>query len=370
MLKETVIKGNGPGQFEIRPIAGRTFGASLCFDSKRPLTEIVNALSAKPADLLDVFYDAGGLVVLKGMQEISDQPHFLLSFSELFGDEVENYRQTLTPAHMIHPDVDEVLILSNLPPCDRQPPIKPQPAYTADGSFPTQFPHRRGWHTDQSFRRPPPDVSLFYAVQPSPKGQGQTLFADGVAAYEALSVSQKAKIAALEGLHALLGTGRSELAVKNGDPVIPLLSHQASQPQPLVRIHPVTGDKALYLCEGGQMDWLDGPIVGMEPGPYGEGATLLYELMSHCTSRNFTYAHDWDVGDLVVYDNRNLLHCATWYDTKHTRTMWRTTVMGNPGSTYAGEARSWVPQEGVELMQGLGDGNWDGIREKTSKKST
>ena len=113
------------------------------------------------------------------------------------------------------------------------------------------------------------------------------------------------------------------------------------------------------------MDWLDGPIAGVQPGPYGDGAELLYELMSHCTSSPFTYAHDWDVIDLVVYDNRNVLHSATWYNNQHTRLMWRTTVMGNPGSIYAGEAKSWAPQEGVELMQDLGDGNWDGISKKS-----
>ena len=127
----------------------------------------------------------------------------------------------------------------------------------------------------------------------------------------------------------------------------------------------MTGEKALYLCEAGQMDWLDGPIAGVQPGPYGDGAELLYELMSHCTSSPFTYAHDWDVIDLVVYDNRNVLHSATWYNNQHTRLMWRTIVMGNPGSIYAGEAKSWAPQEGVELMQDLGDGNWDGISKKS-----
>ena len=265
MSTELMIRGNGPGQFQIEPIAGRTFGARLRFDPQRPLREIVDALLVQPAELLDAFYNAGGLVVFTDLHDISNHPQLLLSISQLFGNEVENYHQTLTPAQMIHPDVEEILLLTNLPPCNRQPPPKPQPECTADGALPVQFPHRRGWHTDQSFRRPPPDISLFYAVKPSLKGQGQTLFADGVAAYNALSESLKDKIDGLDGLHALLGTGRSEAAVKNGDPVVPLLPHQASQRQPLVRVHPVTGKKALYLCEGGQMDWLDGPIVGMEP---------------------------------------------------------------------------------------------------------
>ena len=104
------------------------------------------------------------------------------------------------------------------------------------------------------------------------------------------------------------------------------------------------------------MDWVDGPIAGMEPGPDGEGAALLYKLMSHFTERRFVYVHDWDRGDLVINDNRNVIHSATWFDTKNElRDMWRTTVMGTPGREYAGETPSWMPAPGVESAQGLAD---------------
>jgi taurine dioxygenase len=94
------------------------------------------------------------------------------------------------------------------------------------------------------------------------------------------------------------------------------------------------------------MDWVDGPFVGMQPGPDGEGAALLDELMAHYTRPEFVYAHEWTVGDLVVWDNRCLVHAATWYDgDKEQRMMWRTTVRGNPGSIYAGEKRSWIPEK-------------------------
>ena len=89
----------------------------------------------------------------------------------------------------------------------------------------------------------------------------------------------------------------------------------------------------------------------------GEAVQALYDLVSHTTSPQFVYAHDWDAGDLLIYDNRCLLHAATWYDAEqHTRIMWRTTVSGNPGPEYAGERRSWVPaEEGTAPMQGLED---------------
>ena len=81
----------------------------------------------------------------------------------------------------------------------------------------------------------------------------------------------------------------------------------------------------------------------MEPGPDGEGGRLLYELMSHYTDERFVYVHEWQAGDLVIYDNRSLVHCATWFDAeRHERVMWRTTVWGNPGRDYANERPSWL----------------------------
>jgi taurine dioxygenase len=346
--------------FSVQPLVEKTFGATVWINEAHELSRWLDKLETEPQALLDAFYAARGLLVLKDMRGISEQPSLLLRISRLFGNEVENYRETLTPEHMIHADVPEILLLSNQPPCSREPPPQPKPPQTADGALPVQFPHRRGWHTDQSFRRPPPDVSLFYAVVPAPRGQGQTLLADGIAAYEALPVATKSKIANLDGLHALLGTGRSEQAVRASEPVTSVLEHQRSQRQPLVRVHPVTGARALYLCESGQMDWHDGPVVGLQPGTEGDGAALIYQLMSHCTQPAFTYTHEWSQSDLVIYDNRNLLHSATWYDsTKNKRLMWRTTVSGNPGAQYEGEVKSWIPASDTDRLQGLGDGRWD-----------
>jgi taurine dioxygenase len=87
----------------------------------------------------------------------------------------------------------------------------------------------------------------------------------------------------------------------------------------------------------------------MQPGPNGDGAQLLYEIMTHFTQPRFTYAHEWEQGDLVVWDNRSLVHAATWYDAaKEKRLMWRTTVRGNPGAEYAGEAKSWIPKSALQ----------------------
>lgn len=342
--------------YRIQALPEANFGGLVTVEDAADLQAFVAALEAEPEALPQALNESQGLLLLKGLNQISSEPELLVRLSRLFGPEVENYHQTLTVENRIHDSVPEILVLADFPPSNRQPPPRPDPPLTENGELPVQFPQRRGWHTDQSFRRPPPDISLFYAVIPAPKGQGQTIYANGIAAYESLPEGLKKRVLNLQAIHAIFKTGRSEQAVKAGETPKPLLPHQKSQRQPVVRIHPQTGKRALYLCEAGQMDWVIGPFVGMPPGPGGEGAQLLYELMTHYTKPEFTYTHDWDEGDLIIYDNRTLIHCATWYDAaKHSRLMWRTTVMGNPGEEYAGEKKSWIPDENVKPMSGLDD---------------
>ena len=153
----------------------------------------------------------------------------------------------------------------------------------------------------------------------------------------------KRKVDALFGLHAASSIRRTRADVLAGRSPLDVPSHRRAQKQPIVRVHPVTGRRALYLCEYGQMDWVDGPILGMESGPNGAGAELLSALMAHITQPQFVYTHEWTVGDVLVWDNRCLVHCATWYDVMlQDRTMWRTTVGGNPGAFYAGMQKSWM----------------------------
>lgn len=321
-----------------RPLPCAAFGATVRLS--KPLRE------GMPDGLPRALADAGGLLLLPGLGEITEDPQLLVTMSYLFGPEVEDYRTLLTRVSMAHETVPEIFMVTNMVPNYRQPPARPEPPLTADGRFPVQYPHRKGWHTDQSYRRPPPDISLFYAVTPVARDRGQTLFASGTLAYEALPADLKARVEDLQGLHCQPGTGRGRTDAEAGKTPPAILPHQRSQPQPVVRTHPVTGRKALYLCERSQMDWFDGPFVGMEPGPYGEGAKLLDALMTHYTRPEFIYVHEWTQGDVLVWDNRCLVHTATWYDAeKEQRMMWRTTVRGNPGALYAGEKRSWIPDE-------------------------
>src|SRR5580693_8415593 len=225
-------------EFEIaRPLPGAAFGAAV---------KLAKPLSQKmPEGLPEALAAAGGLLLIPGLHEIVAEPELLVCLSRLFGSEVEDYRYTLTSVTSVHTTVPEIFMVSNMAPVNRPPPKRPDPPLTADGGIPVQYPHRRGWHTDQSYRRPPPDISLFYAVVPVPKGEGQTMFANGTAAYAALSPAQKARIDGVMGLHVQPGSGRSRDAVRAGDAPRPLAPHERSQPQPLVRIHPVSGKPAL-----------------------------------------------------------------------------------------------------------------------------
>ena len=327
----------------VRPLPGASFGGVVQTRGAFGAPSLVLTAEADPAALSRMLAECHGLLLLPGMNEMAAEPDLLLRLSRTFGLEVENYRHTGMNPTMVHPDVPEIFVVSNTPPAERQPPPLPDPPLTAEGKLPTQYPHRRGWHTDQSYRRPPPDVSLFLAVLPVPQGQGQTLFADAIAAYAALPAATKQRIDPLDGLHVSLNAGRRREAVRAGETPRALAPRETPQRQPIVRTHPETGRKALYLCEHGQMDWLEGPILGLELGPDGDGARLLDELMTHMTRPEFVYAHEWTAGDLVIWDNRCTVHAATWFNAaEQARVMWRTTVSGNPGAAYAGEAKSWL----------------------------
>lgn len=314
----------------------------------------VDAIVANRGAVLSRFHQSGGLLVIRGLGDISATPEDLITISRLFGPEVENIRETLTSPRFFHSEEPEIMVLSNLPPCDLEPP----PAFEGDvdDPLPVRFPKRPNWHTDQSYRRPPPDVSLLYGLQVTHAAQGQTLYADMAGAYDALDADTKQQIEHLDSIHVASWCGRTPADIRAGRDPLPLLAHQKPQRHPIVRTHPVTGRKCLYICEEKQMDFVDGPVVGLSTGPDSAGAQLIRRLLNHATDPQFVYVHEWQPHDLAIGDNRSLLHAASWYDAKqHDRTMWRTTVMGNPGPYYAGEAKSWIPLDGSAVMDGLED---------------
>ena len=131
---------------KLRPLQGSTFGAELIPNvSARAL---VTDVERDPKPVLDAFYGAHGLMVIKAMHDINNDPSLLVRLSRLFGPEVENYHKTLTPERLIHSQVPEIIVISNLPPMSFPVPDQPDPPTMPDGQLPMQFPHRKGWHTD------------------------------------------------------------------------------------------------------------------------------------------------------------------------------------------------------------------------------
>ncbi len=159
------------------------------------------------------------------------------------------------------------------------------------------------WHTDKPYLAAPPMLTMLHAVELPPAG-GDTEFANMALAYEALPAATRQRLTGLR--------------------VVFRPAFDASQPavdHPLVRTHPDTGRKSLYLGNHATH------VLGLREV---EGKALLAELLQHATQRRFVYTHRWRIGDLVMWDNRCLLHraVANYQADRFRRIMHRSVVRG------------------------------------------
>lgn len=178
------------------------------------------------------------------------------------------------------------------------------------------------WHSDLSYKPQPSLGSLLHA-QELPSEGGDTLFADQHLAWEALSPELQQRILPLKAEHSYLAK-YEELRAKN--PWRPKLSQaQVDQVkpavQPVVRTHPETGRKALFVSEH-----FTTRIVGL---PQEESDALLAELFVHSVKPDFVYRHRWAPHDLVFWDNRSLMHLAAGTPDHLRRRLNRTTIAGD-----------------------------------------
>lgn len=172
------------------------------------------------------------------------------------------------------------------------------------------------WHSDSSFRAIPAKYSLLSARIVNPTG-GNTEFADMRAAYDALDDATRREIEDLVCEHSLMYSRGSLGFLDYTDEEKALFKPVR---QRLVRSHPVTGRKSLYLASHA------GGIIGM---PVPEARMLLRDLNEHATQGEFVYAHKWRLNDLVIWDNRQTMHRVRRYDETQARDMRRTTVAGD-----------------------------------------
>ena len=173
------------------------------------------------------------------------------------------------------------------------------------------------WHTDGSWRRVTGQATIIYG-EVMPESGGETHFCDMYGAYDRLDADWKARVANLRAMHNL-DFSRTR---RHGEDPMTEAQRLATPPvdHPVVRTHPETGRKCLYLGDHAEY------IAGM---PYADGRALIEELNALAIHPDLTYRHRWSAGELLVWDNRCVMHRATPYDPfTQGRVIRRCTVLG------------------------------------------
>lgn len=174
------------------------------------------------------------------------------------------------------------------------------------------------WHTDMSYNEIPPMASALYALEIPPTG-GETGFCNMYLAYEKLPAALKRRV---EGLQCKHDSSRNSTGgLRRGQPETTTPRDAPGAVHPLVRTHPVTGRNALFLGRR-----LNAYIVGLEPK---ESESLLDELWAHATKPDYTWYQVWQLGDLILWDNRCVMHRRNQFDGAARRVMHRTQLGGD-----------------------------------------
>ena len=175
------------------------------------------------------------------------------------------------------------------------------------------------WHTDQSYMTNPATGAILYGVE-VPEDGPQTYWANLRLAYEALPQETRARI---EGRRAIFSyANRYKDYNDETVPTAEILARTPDVTHSLVQTHPASGAKTLYLDPS--------TMIGIEGMDESEGRALLDELIEHATRPEFVYAHTWQPGDLIMWDNGFMLHRRDAFRTDQNRLLKRTTIRLSP----------------------------------------
>ena len=262
--------------------------------------DLAKPLSNSEFDRILSTFLQSGILLFRG-QKITREQH--IAFSRRFG-ELDTHDALPRDSH---PDYPELLLVTNIPKDNGKP---------SDSKYTGQQ-----WHSDMSFTPVPALGSLLRGITIPPVG-GDTMFANMYMAYDALSDGMKKMIAGLHGIH----TGSRKVDDPNSDRQMEQKKINPPIAQPVVRAHPETGRKALYIGEKVSC------FVGMTAE---ESKPLIDYLCKHATRPQFVYRHQWRADDIILWDNRCTMHIALGdYPDGEIRHLERTTVKGTPSGYY------------------------------------
>ena len=269
--------------FRTRPLAPEIGAEILGIDLSRPMSDELFAL------VQDVWHRSG--VILLRDQHISEDEQ--VRFAERFGPiaySTRGHYQSKNPA---------IMIISNIREDGKQ-----------IGALPDGEMH---FHTDQCHQERPAMATMLYSVE-VPSVGGNTLFANAYRAYETLSDELKRRIGGRKALNAY---DYDVAATTRGTKLHEGIPHYW---HPIVRTHPATGRKALFVNR-----LMTVAIEGMSDT---EGEQILNQLFDHQEQRQFVYEHVWRVNDILIWDNRCTLHARTDFSDKERRLMRRVAIKG------------------------------------------
>ena len=225
----------------------------------------------------------------------------LATFSRRFGE--LDMAPTGRTGQPFQPDRPEVTVISNIVVDGR--PIGGLGAGEAE------------WHSDMSYNDIPPDGSLLYGIE-VPEGHGDTWFADMAAAHDAMAPAMRERLAGLRCKHD--ATRNSAGGLRAGYDAQYPVEDIPGAIHPMLRTHPETGRKALFLGRR-----RNAYVMGL---PVAESEKLLDELWAFCTQPQFVWVQHWRPGDAVLWDNRCVLHRRDPFDPSLRRLMHRTQIKG------------------------------------------
>ncbi len=250
------------------------------------------------------------LVLLFRNQSLTDP--MLIAFSRCFGDLDLCPPNDLGRTHI--EDLPEIVVISNVTENGRK-----------IGSLGN---YEASWHTDMSYQEVPPRASLLYALEVPPSG-GDTQFCNMHLALERMPADLRREIDGAVLVHD--ATYDSAGTLRKGLQEVTDPSHAPGARHPIVRAHPETGREALYLGRRRNSYVLGRSLE--------ESERILNRVWAHATRPEFTWAHRWLAGDLLMWDNRCTMHRRDAFDQAVRRVMHRTQVKGEP-LIAAGEQRA------------------------------